>query len=288
MENSVKSLLYLGVCLSAWSITTADETSAPAAQDVHWVSLDFKTILRWTAEPSDHRYTVYYAENHGDWVESRDCIRISESECDLTDHIKALDRTFSADIRTEPEDYDNDVDDYPHTYSPQFNPYKESNISAADFAVEALDNGKVMVNITDPLTGLHDRGRQLSIRDIFKNNLKYKTSYYKSGSTGKRDFIADSSQAEVPDLDVGDSYCFMVAAFFPTRPKATQQGAWSKQLCTKGQWNILQDLSVGTWVGIVFVLLAVLIAIIVVSVLCCRHSRQRNKTFQTAQSSSPI
>lgn len=40
--------------------------------------------------------------------------------------------------------------------------------------------------------------------------------------------------AEVSELDAGQSYCFMVAAYIPSRPKTTQQGAWSKQYCTRG------------------------------------------------------
>lgn len=59
------------------------------------------------------------------------------------------------------------------------------NISAVKFTVEALDDGRIIVNITDPLTSIHRRGKQLSIRDVLKNDLKYKISYYKSGSTGK-------------------------------------------------------------------------------------------------------
>lgn len=59
------------------------------------------------------------------------------------------------------------------------------NISAVKFTVEAVDQSTVIVNITDPLTSIHQGGKQLSIRDVLKNDLKYKISYYKSGSTGK-------------------------------------------------------------------------------------------------------
>lgn len=59
------------------------------------------------------------------------------------------------------------------------------NISAAEFQIHPVDDHRVIVNITDPLTGLHERGKQFSIRDILKKDLKYKVSYYKSGSTGK-------------------------------------------------------------------------------------------------------
>ncbi|XP_076600381.1 tissue factor-like [Chaetodon auriga] len=287
---SLKTVLYLGVCLSVWISTTADMSDLPKAENVHWVSLDFKTILTWTVPQSNHAYTVLYSEDGSDWTESPDCIRVSEPECDLSNHLEPFDRTYSADILTESSTMDNDygLEDLPHTYSPPFNPYRESNISAVKFTVEAVNDGRVIVNITDPLTSIHRRGKQLSIRDILKNDLKYKISYYKSGSTGKRDFISNSSMAELSKLDPGQSYCFMVAAFIPSRPKATQQGAWSVQRCTQGNSNVVEELSTGAWVGVVFILLTVLIIIITVTVLCCRCCQQRNKSLHSSQSSAPI
>uniref|UniRef100_A0A3B4WQX3 Tissue factor n=1 Tax=Seriola lalandi dorsalis TaxID=1841481 RepID=A0A3B4WQX3_SERLL len=155
------------------------------------------------------------------------CIQVSETECDLSTYLVPYDRTYLANVVTDQSD---DIENSPHTYSPHFNPYRDSNISAPTYSVEAADGGRVMVNITDPLTSYHERGRQLSIRDVLKSDLKYKISYYKSGNT-RKEFVSDSSVAELK-LDAGESYCFMVAAYIPSRPKATQQGAWSQQLCS--------------------------------------------------------
>ncbi|XP_041804751.1 tissue factor-like [Chelmon rostratus] len=286
----LKTVLYLGLCLSVWIITTADVNVLSKVEGVHWVSLDFKTILNWTATAANDTYTVLYSEDGREWNESPDCIRVSESECDLSSYLEFFNRTFTADIVTEPVtmDYEYGLEDLPHTYSLPFNPYTGSNISAVKFTVEALDDGRIIVNITDPLTSIHRRGKQLSIRDVLKNDLKYKISYYKSGSTGKRDIISDSSMAEVSKLDAGQRYCFMVAAFIPSRPKATRQGPWSIQQCTPRDSNVVEELSTGAWVGIVFILLTVLIIIITVTVLCCRCCQQRNKSLHSSQSSAPI
>ncbi|XP_072220367.1 tissue factor-like [Leuresthes tenuis] len=286
---SIITLLCMGVCVYAWGITTADDNPIPRAENVHWTSLDFTTILTWTVKPSDYTYTVLYAMDDGDWTESPDCSQISESVCDLTEHLKPLDRIYHADIKTEPAaaasvDY---TREFPHTYSLQFNPYRESNISAVFFTLEDEDESTVIVNITDPVTSIHEHGKQLSIRDILKKDLKYKISYCKSGSTRKRDIVSDSSRTKILGLDAGQSYCIMVAAFIPSRPKATQQGAWSTQLCTEGHTNILQELSLGAWIGAVFILLIVLIIIITVTVLCCR-CHQRNEHLQNSQSSAPV
>ncbi|CAI5661254.1 tissue factor [Oreochromis niloticus] len=275
---TVKTLLWLGLFLSAFGITTADVNSVPRAQNVHWVSLDFTTHLRWSVTSSDYTYTVRFSGEGANWEESPNCIQISASECDLTQSLKASDRAYSADVLTEITDMDYEL---PHTYSSKFNPYRESNISAVGFTVEPLDHRRVIVNITDPLTSIYDRQKQLSIRDIFKKDLNYKISYYKSGSTGKRDVISNSSMTQIQGLDEGESYCFMVAAFIISRPKATQQGSWSMQQCTERASGI----PLGLIVVAGFIMLTVLIVIVTVTVLCCR---QRNKTLQTSQSSAPV
>ncbi|XP_028327709.1 tissue factor-like [Gouania willdenowi] len=281
-----KTLIPTGVCFLTWIISTAGGNYIPEAENVHWFSLDFTTILTWTVKPSEYKYTVLYSMDEGDWIESPDCIQISETECDLTNILTPLDRSYTADIQTESAEFDDttDEDDLPHTFSSHFNPYRESNISAVKFTVQAMDDTTVRLIITDPITAIHQGGKQLSIRDILRNDLKYKINYYKAASTGKREVISDSSIAEVSKLDAGESYCFIVAAFIPSRAKPLQQGAWSTQQCTQGN---MQGLSVGALVGIIFIVLTVVIVTIIVSTLCCRCC-QRNKSLQITQTSAPV
>ncbi|XP_077471667.1 tissue factor-like [Stigmatopora argus] len=283
----LKKIFYLLVSVASWMMANAEE-DIPKAENVHWVSLDFKTLLKWTVAPSNYSFSVQYIWEHGDeWKSSSNCIRISETECDLSDELQPPNREFSADVQTEPEDdLHYDVDEFPHTFSAPFNPYQQSEISAPEFTVELLEEGKASVTIEDPLTSFHKYGTQLSIRDILKNDLQYKISYYKSGSTGKRDIVTKSNKGEVAALDVGQSYCFMVAAYIPARPKAHQQGAWSIQQCTPGQTNILQELSLGALVGGLFILVVVLVVIITVTVLCCR--RRNGGSPATYQSSAVV
>ncbi|KAM9719053.1 tissue factor-like isoform 1-T8 [Menidia menidia] len=282
----IRALLWAGVWVCVGPGTRADEI--PQAENVRWTSLDFKTLLMWTIKPSDYMYSVHFSVDDGEWSECPDCSRMKESVCDLTAHLSPLDGLYHTYIKTEPAvlDYE-DLEEYPHTYSPKFNPYRESNISAVEFRLQEVDESTVQLNITDPLTSLHQGGRQLSIRDVLKKDLKYKISYYKSGSTGKRDLISDSSRALVPGLDPGQSYCFMVAAFIPSRPRKTQQGAWSSQLCSEGGRNLASDLSLGAWTGIGFILLVALAILITVLALCCRGNR-RHRRLQKTQTSGPV
>ncbi|XP_019739350.1 tissue factor-like isoform X1 [Hippocampus comes] len=280
--SSLRKALCLGVYLSAWMMTAADG-DAPKAENVRWLSLDFKTLLLWTATPSNYTFTVGYSWDDSDWMRSPNCIQIAETECDLSKELEPLRRTFIADIQTEPDKMTHyEVEDLPHTYSPPFNPYGQSEISAANFTVEMVEEGKVSVTIQDPLTSFHKYGKQLSIRDIFKSDLQYKISYYKSGNTGKRDIIFASNRGEVSGLDGGHSYCFMVAAFIPSRDKAYQQGAWSIQQCTPGHKNAFQDLSLGALVGGLFILAIVLVVIVAVTVVCCRRRARSSRTYQSS------
>lgn len=293
--ESVKILLYLVIYHSAAILTAADDQLGHSAENVHWKSLDFKTIVTWKSKGSDQIFTVLFSEveretglETGDWRDTLDCTQISHTECDMSNDLRYSDKTYVVDILTEDES-SHDPEALPHTVSPHFNPYKHTNISAATFTVKALDNGRVMVNITDPLTTLHDmNGRQLNIRDVFKKNLKYKISYNKAGNTRMKDYISNSSVAEVPNLDAGESYCFTVAAYIPSRPRDNQLGAWTQQpQCTMAVKTPLNELSLGAWVGIVFILLTVLIVIIIVTVLCCKCCPKR-KSLHTSQTSSPI
>lgn len=51
--------------------------------------------------------------------------------------------------------------------------------------VQSEDKTKMTLHIQDPLTPLYKDDQLLTIRDIFKNDLKYRVVYNKAGSTGK-------------------------------------------------------------------------------------------------------
>ncbi|KAF7649902.1 hypothetical protein LDENG_00134300 [Lucifuga dentata] len=278
--SSQITLIYLGIYLYAWTITTTDAEILPREGDVHWMSLDFKTILTWNPTLPDDLYTVLYSDSDDNWKMIPECIHIPHPECDLTNYLMYKDRNFSADIQTKPVDeMEYLLEDPPHIFSPHFNPYRQSKISAAVFSVHTTQDGRIILNISDPLTPFHQPEKQLTIRDIFQTHLNYKISYYKAGSTGKRDIIIQSSVAELSQLDAAQRYCFMVAVFIPSRPKAFQLGDWSEQQCMVGDESPFSDLSLGVLICGLFILF--ILIIIVVTVFCCRRChRRRNKSLQ--------
>lgn len=273
--ETLLSELWLGVCLCAAAVSSFSDP--PAAENVHWDSLDFKTVLKWSAPPSDYKFTVQISEGEdGDWTTAPDCIGISDTECDLTHDVMYYDRTFMAEVVTEAE-ADFDPEEFPHVVSSAFNPYKMSELSKVSFSIQKVEKRSVTLNISDPLTGIHERGRQLTIRDVLKKDLKYKVSYSKSGSTGKRELVVDSNLPQIPNLDAGQGYCFMVAAFVPSRAKAVQQGVWSHQICTSGS-NPLDEVELGTVFQAIFIPLVLLIVVVTLAVIYCRFCRGKRKT----------
>ncbi|XP_056148634.1 tissue factor-like [Lampris incognitus] len=278
----LKTCVCLKGILSLWMLTTAGNDILPRVEDLKWVSINFKTILTWVPSTGNYTYTVMFSEVDDDWNEAQYCIRITETECDLTNYLSLKDRTYSAYVQTEPDGKDYDLEDLTLTYASDFNPYRESKISAVSFKVGTVrDSSTVALNISDPLTPLYQQQKLLTIKDILKNDLKYMISYQKAGSTGKKDVIHNSSLAEFPQLDPEQSFCFSVVAFIPSRPKPSQLGAWSQQQCSTGHTKtFLQQLSSEALVGGLFVLVLVIV-IVSVTVLCCRrYRRTRAKTPQ--------
>lgn len=286
----VKTLVYLGVCVSAVILSAADPISK--AENVRWTSRDFKTILHWTSKDPHQTFTINFSEGGGDWMDHPECAQMLGSQCDMSNELRPFDRSFTADILSDhgdQGDHEYSEDEFPHTESKPFNPYRETNISAVVFSVKALNSSTVMVNITDSLTSVHEGTKQLTTRDIFKQDLQYKIRYQKSESTGRRDHISDLSVAHVKQLDPGQSYCFMVTAYIQSRPKSSQEGAWSQSLCTQthGDSSSVHELSPGALFGVIFPILALIIIIVVtVTVVCCKKNKKR--PVQTAQSSAPV
>lgn len=66
-----------------------------------------------------------------------------------------------------------------------------ADIGKPDFKLEVSEDKKnTTLFVTDPLTAVFKDGRQLTLRDIFADKLKYKVTYRKNKSAGK---VSDST-----------------------------------------------------------------------------------------------
>lgn len=144
-------------------------------------------------------------------------------------------------------------------------PALAADIGKPDFKLEvSQDKKKTTLYVQDPLTALFKDGRQLNMRDVYADQLKYRVTYRRNKSTGKvRDRQTDgrhsqdrgikrcfplqktknfdSSVIELSDLDAGESYCFYVQAYIPSRSPDKQLGEQSSTQCSNDNKTSIFD-----------------------------------------------
>ncbi|CAL8311245.1 unnamed protein product [Merluccius merluccius] len=263
-------------------------SSFPRAQDVTWTSTNFKTLLTWGPKPSeDYSYTVEYAAIGQNRDQNPHCIRSKETSCDLSSSLSQLNKTYIAEVLSEPpRGVSSDLVEFPHTSSERFCPYQDTNIAKPDFKIkEGRDRRSVTLDVVDQLTALFEGDRQLTIRDVFADELQYRVTYRRATSTGKKVVNSKSKTIEMTGLDQDQSYCFEVQVFIPSRKGDKQLGALSKPQCSKGEKPFTDVYSVPVIAGGIFLILAV-VAIIVITVVCCK--RRSNKAKNNEKEGQPL
>ncbi|KAJ8409532.1 hypothetical protein AAFF_G00229330 [Aldrovandia affinis] len=265
-------LLLASLCLCGVSGTT----DFPKAQDVTWSSNNFKTLLTWGPEPTNYAYTVEFYAVGKDRDRNPHCIRTKNTECDLTSRLTDLKATYYADVLSEPErGVTSDLVEFPHTRSKRFCPYKDTLIGRPDFKIEVDKvRNKITLDIEDPLSAIYQDNRLLNISEIFKDDLKYKVTYRKAGSTGKKVLTTDTSRA-VLDADEGESYCFSVQALIPSRSVGMQLGDMSRLQCSpRENKSIFEEYGLGVIAGAILAIMVVVIVVIALIAVCCRRRRR--------------
>lgn len=269
------ALLFLLFCLFG-EITG---TSFPLAQDIKWNSFNFKTLLTWAPKPTNYSYTVEFSIVGQNRHRNPHCIRTSNTECDLTTMLTELKETYTAVVLSEPlPGESSDLVEFPFSRSERFSPYKDTQIGKPDFKIEVnKDKDKITLYIKDPISAIHKDGKLLNMREVFKDDLKYRVLYGKAQSTGKR--TKDTASNEIVlDVDKGKSYCFNVQAFIPSRVHENQLGELSQTQCSPAEDTpFYEEYGVGVIVGIVLLIIAIIAAIIAAVLFCKRRSSSRNR-----------
>ncbi|XP_032408064.1 coagulation factor III, tissue factor a [Xiphophorus hellerii] len=262
--------------------TSGAAYSYPRAQNVTWSSTNFKTILSWEPKPSaDYSYTVEFSVAGGDRQRNHHCIRSNTTMCDLSVSLTELKSCYSADILSEPPlGTTSDDTEFPHTTSPRFCPYQDTEIGKPTFNLTVHEDKKtITLHVTDPLTAVFKDDHQLSIRDIFSDELQYKVLYRKQKSTGTKMQMFSSSVIEMTNLDKGESYCFSVQAHIPSRRSEKQFGQLSATKCSHNDEEpILKVYSPAVIAGGILFILLVIGLIITITVIYCSQKRKALKS----------
>ncbi|KAJ8397564.1 hypothetical protein AAFF_G00438400 [Aldrovandia affinis] len=276
----LETRIYAALCFSFFFlIGEVSGTTYPLAQDVKWSSIDFKTLLMWGPEPTNYSYTVEFSVVGKDRERNPHCIRTMSTECDLTSMLTKLNETYTAVVSSEPLPREtSDLSEFPFTRSEKFCPYEDTNIGKPEFKIEvSKDKRKITLYIKDPLSALYKDGRFLNMRDIFMGDLKYRVSYGKAQTSGKRTQDTDSNEIEL-DVDKGASYCFNVQAYIPSRLRR-QLGESSQSQCSPAEDRpFYEEYGIGVIAGVILVVITALISAIVIPVVLCkrRHNTRNN------------
>ncbi|XP_017544112.1 coagulation factor IIIb [Pygocentrus nattereri] len=277
MSFTAPILIFL--CWISASSASLGSDYLPKAKDVTWTSLNFKSILKWGPTPSNYSYTVEFSRVGSDRQRNPHCIRSLDTECDLTNDLNDLKAFYTADVLSEPlPGSSSDLVELPFTQSRKFCPYSDTLIGKPEFTINLDGNKTIMIHIRDQLTALHKDGKPLTIRDVFRGDLKYKISYNKAGSTGKKEEIVDGDEVVMSKLDKGQSYCFSVAAYIPSRKGDRKLGKWSLPQCSPaGDRSIIEEYGLLTVGTAVLVAVTVLVIVVILTVACCCRRTQKGK-----------
>ncbi|XP_017329992.1 coagulation factor IIIa [Ictalurus punctatus] len=252
--------------------------SFPKAQNVTWLSFNFKTLLTWSPKPTDYSYTVEFSKFGEDNQRTPHCIQMSETECDLTAELTDLKSKYTADVLSEPlRNMSSELIEFPRTASDQFCPYQDTVIGSPKFKIEvSKDERKTTLYVEDIPTAVLDAQKQTrTIQDIFKNDLHYRITYNKAKSSGKKVKISTSSQIELTDLDRGESYCFTVQVVIPSRSTNKQLGESSQVQCSPaGGISFFNDYSTTVIAGGILTIIVIISAVTAVIVICCKRQQE--------------
>ncbi|XP_030611847.1 coagulation factor III, tissue factor a [Archocentrus centrarchus] len=274
------TLQAAALCIVFFLSTPRVSGSYPQAWNVTWKSTNFKTFLTWEPKPSpDYSYTVEFSQVGGNKQRTQYCIRSSATTCDLSNSLTDLKACYVADVLSEPpQGVISDQIEFPHKSSPKFCPYKDTDIDSPDFKLE-VSKGKATLTVTDSLTAHFKDGVLQNIRDIFSEELQYKVTYWKNKSTGKKVWFSKTSVIEMTNLDQGESYCFQVQAYIPSRSFEKQLGEMSQTLCSKDDdQSIFKVYSPAVIISTIVLILLLIGIIITVIVICCKQRKKVPKS----------
>ncbi|KAJ7332475.1 hypothetical protein JRQ81_014655 [Phrynocephalus forsythii] len=263
-------LLLLCALLSLLRRSSAGNSRVQTAVNITWSSINFKTLLQWEPEPINYVYTVEIDGN----LMNRDktCIHTTKTECDVTNMMKNVRDTYIARIYSEVPYEEDNYDTPPYGVSLPFIPYDQTEIGIPTIKYFEQRDKTLKIEIADPLIPYRsENGSFQTIRDIFKDDLKYTVYYWKDQSTGKKMSTERSNQFEL-SVDKGKSYCFYVQATV-TSGSGSRNSPKSIEKCTSQE--DLNRLDLDTILIIVAIATGVLLLMIILAVVVCKCAKAK-------------
>lgn len=251
----------------------------PQAKNVIWKSTNFKTVLVWEPKPSaNYSYTVELSPVGGNAQKIPNCIQSSQTMCDLSTAMTDPKACYVADVLSQPpRGVIPELSEFPHKTSPKFCPYNDTEIDRPKFTLE-VSKGKATLNVRDSPTAIFNGQHLQTLRDIFSEQLHYKVTYWKNRSTGKKTSDSQTSMIEVTGLDQGESYCFQVQVYIPSRTYGKQFGDLSHAQCSEVEnQSILDVYSPAVIISAIILILLLTGIIITVTVVCCKRKKKAPK-----------
>uniref|UniRef100_A0A8C4SR79 Tissue factor n=1 Tax=Erpetoichthys calabaricus TaxID=27687 RepID=A0A8C4SR79_ERPCA len=268
------SLLPVGVfcccvLLSLNGEVTGNPNDVPLATDIVWSSINFKTILEWKPKPTNYTYTVEVYGKKSNALKSKYCIRTTKTECDLTSVMTNMSDTYTAHVSSVPNQQSEDPEEARYALSPKITPYRDTQIGQPKFSIEINEQKDwIKLLIEDPVSGVRKaNGSFMTIREIFRDDFKYRVFYRRASSTGKKEAYTQSNEYKLK-IDRGESYCFTVQAIIPSRDVSSQFGQESEMQCSPMETNFLNEYGIGAKLLVCAAVVIVIVAVIITAVVC--------------------
>ncbi|XP_039590530.1 coagulation factor IIIa [Polypterus senegalus] len=268
------SLLPVGVfcccvLLSLNGEVTGNSNDVPVATDIVWSSINFKTILEWKPKPANYTYTVDVYGKKSNTLKSKYCILTTKTECDLTSVMTNVNDTYTARVNSVPNQQDEDPEEARYALSPKITPYRDTQIGQPKFSIEINEQKDwITLLIEDPVSGLRkSNGSFMSIREIFRDDFKYRVFYRRASSTGKKEADTTSNKYKLK-IDRGESYCFTVQVIIPSRDVLNQFGQESEMQCSPMDTHFLNEYGIGAKLLVCAAVVIVIVVVIITAVVC--------------------
>ncbi|XP_038649820.1 coagulation factor IIIa [Scyliorhinus canicula] len=240
--------------------------------NLKWTSFNFRTTLQWESTSNGAVYTVRVRGVQTDWARKRECTRIRTTSCDMTSMMQNVTERYVAEVFTLNANITDEIEEPPVAESTPIQLLSETEIGEPNFKLFQNSSREARLLIEDTVTSIRfSNNTPKTLRDIYGPNLQYKVTYWKDGTSGKRDKTTNN-QVVLIKVDEGVTYCFSVEIKITSPYK---HGPRSQAKCTKVQ---NPEYGLGFYAFIIVGTLVVLSVIIGVTVCLCRRKAAHSKS----------